>query len=134
LTTERTTYTARTENRHVERLTDETLVYDIETDQVLRLDPVAAAVWAACARPATATEIEVATGLGTSRIDQALSELAASGLLDVADGGLSRRDFGVKLGIGAVAIGGAALVTGIAAPTPASASSGDGGGGSGGNN
>ena len=132
-----TTYQVAPGARHIERLEDETLVYDVSTDIVLRLDADATSVWDACTVApdggATVATIEAITGLGTARVDQALAELADGGLIEaIGPDGISRRQFGRKVAIGAAAVAGLALVTSMAAPTPAMAASDQGPGGGGG--
>lgn len=120
--------------RHVEHLDGETLVYDITTDQVLRLAPDAASVWDACAASgdagATAAALAITTELGTPQVDRALADLAANGLVEcIGTDGISRRQFARKAGMGAAAVASLTLVTSMAAPSPAMAASGPGGGG-----
>jgi len=125
-----TTYRPTDVLRHLERVGDEALIYDVETDTVLRLTPEAVQVWDACVDGATAAAIEVATGLSAARVEEALAELGQVGLIESdGNGGVSRRRFVTNVGLGLVAAAGLSLVTSIAAPTPASAQSAPGGGG-----
>lgn len=128
-TTDRTTYRPIAAERHIERLDDETLVYDVATDGVLRLGPIATAVWDACRDVgedgATATALASSTGLATDRVDQALAALLDAGLVGGSTiDAITRRAFGRKAALGTAAAASLALVSTMAAPTPAMASSG----------
>ncbi|MGN6696458.1 MAG: MarR family transcriptional regulator [Aquihabitans sp.] len=124
-----TTYLVTDRSIHVERLDDETLIYDQTTDHVVRLAREATLVWDACAPGATMAAIGSATGLSPGVIQRVLADLAEAGLIQGVGPGITRRSFGAKVAVGALATSGIALVSITAAPTAASAQSGPGGGG-----
>ncbi|MGH2951623.1 MAG: PqqD family protein [Solirubrobacterales bacterium] len=113
----------------VEELGDELLVYDLDADNVHALTPIAARVWRACDGATDAPALAGALELSSEDVARAFAELDGSGLLvslpglDGAgsNGGLSRRDFGLRVGKVAAAAASAPLIVSIAAPVAAHA-------------
>ncbi|QXC59307.1 hypothetical protein KSP35_12925 [Aquihabitans sp. G128] len=127
------TYRHAEGERLVERIGDELVAYDVASHEIYRLDPAATAVWDACADGADELQVRAATGLGPAATAQAVEALCAAGLLESsAPEAMSRRAFGAKVAVGAAGFAGLALVTGLAAPSPAAAQSTPGPGGGGG--
>lgn len=127
------TYSASAIGFVVERLDDETLVYDTGTDKVHALARPASTIWDACVAAdgaATIADLAATTGVDEATVAEALDGLAAAGLVTASiPGHLDRRSFVRKVGVGVAATAGLALVTTMAAPAPAMAASGPGGGG-----
>ena len=129
---------ARTEGLLVERVGDETVVYDVETKEAHCLKPLAAVVFERCDGKTTVGEISAAAeqklgeSVSVDQVGSAIAELEGLGLLDVPlvvlngdRNGWSRREMLRKAGYTGAAIAGAApLITSIAAPTAAMAVSG----------
>jgi hypothetical protein len=120
---------ARSQDLVVEELGDELLVYDLDGDNVHCLTPTAARVWRACDGKIDASDLADELDLGADDVSRALSELDASRLLvstpfgnvAKANGGLSRRDFGLRVGKVTAAAAAAPLIISIVAPTAAQA-------------
>src|SRR2546423_14745879 len=109
---------ARTELLVVERLRDETLVYDLDLDQAHHLNPTAAAIFeladgrTSTDRLAALASRQLGQPVSVSTVHEALDQLAAKGLLEEASSGtagISRREAVRKV----------ALVAGAAAAAPA---------------
>jgi hypothetical protein len=124
---------ARTERLIIKELPDETLVYDLDTDQAHCLNQTSGLVWKNCDGTRTATQVAdcIETELGLKMPKEfvwlALEELEKFKLLTDSVSmpnrftGTSRRDMIRTLSVGAaVAI---PLITSIIAPTPAQAAS-----------
>ena len=121
---------AREDRLIIKELPDETLVYDLDTDQAHCLNSTAAMVWKNCdgQKPimqiTAALEKEAGESVDEALVWLALEKLEAFKLLDqtatpskVADG-ISRRHLMRRLGVAAVAL---PVIVSIIAPTPASA-------------
>lgn len=114
--------TARSHGLIVERLGEETLVYDTDTDRAHSLGPLASSVLDHCDGQSTIAAVAGRLGLPQAHVLDALAELEGCGLL-VRDG-LSRRDAVRKVAVvGAAAAAGAPLIKSIVAPAPAQAGS-----------
>jgi hypothetical protein len=119
----------RTEGLVIEHLAGETLIYDLERDQVHQLNPTAAVVFELCdGRTSVATLADRASPrlerrLTAEAVGEALDQLAAQELLDLPTG-VSRREVvrGAAV-VGAGAAAAAPLIKSIVAPTPARAQS-----------
>lgn len=106
----------------VEELGDELLVYDLDVKNAHCLTPLAAKVWRLCDGKTSPEKMASTLGLEVSEVNFAIDELDRCDLLQtlqVKKGGLSRRDFGLK--VTKVAAGAAAvpLILSIAAPAVA---------------
>lgn len=123
----------RSEGLVVERLADETLIYDTERDEAHHLNPTAAAVFDLCDGRATVDEVAVDAShrlrqpVDFDAVVQALALLDERGLLssapELADG-VSRRDVVRRAAlVGAGAVAAAPVIKSIVAPTPAHAQS-----------
>ena len=119
---------ARKENLIVEELGDELLVYDLTSDKVHCLTPLAAQVWRAC-DGADRAALSARLTLSDDEVERAVSELDQSGLLASApstngasNGGMSRRDFGLRISKVAAATASLPLVLTIPAPAIAQSS------------
>jgi hypothetical protein len=117
---------ARSEGLVVEELGDELLVYDLDTDAVHCLTPIAARVWRACDGTASTVALAQELGLSADELTGALAELDRCDLLvspaievGVENGGLSRRDLGLKVTKVAAATATVPLILSIAAPAAA---------------
>ena len=107
---------ARTENLIVKELPDETLVYDVQTDQAHCLNKSAAWVWKHCDGQRTVAELSEAMAVATentadeSLVWLALDQLDRFNLLTVAPAlpahlaGMSRRQWVRKIGLAAIAL------------------------------
>jgi hypothetical protein len=127
--------TARSKGLVVENLGDETLIYDLESDELHHLNPTAAAVFVRCDGQTTSAELAsgVAQRLGepvsAEAVREAVEQLAERGLLTQAPStgpGVSRREVVRKaavVGAGAAVAG--PVIKSIVAPTPAMAQSGE---------
>lgn len=115
---------ARDEGLVVEELGDELLVYDLGVDRVHCLNPKAVRVWRACDGRTPVATIAADLGLDTEEVVRALDELDRCEFLAApveANGGLSRRDFGVRVTKIAAATASVPLIVSIAAPVAAHA-------------
>lgn len=107
----------------MERVEDELVVYDSDSNQAHCLNAVAAAVFLVAdgaTTPydiATAVSIDLKREVDVAQVEQALEELDECGLLDTADArGISRRTFmRGSAALGGVAVAGA-WITSVAAP------------------
>ena len=129
---------ARTEDLLIEELSEETVVYDLDTKSVHCLSPLAAAVFAACdgrtAAAAAAEAVGARLGREVSESDvlAAVAQLEeralfSSPVLHLHNGngnGISRRDFARRGALAGAAAFAVPLITSIAAPTAAMATSG----------
>jgi hypothetical protein len=119
----------RSEGLVVERVGDETVVYDVRTKEAHCLKPLAALVFGAGDGETTVEQAAQRAGVEPEAVIDAVGQLQRLGLLDVPlvvleDEGsrVSRRDMLRKAGYaGAAAAAAAPLITSIAAPTPAGA-------------
>src|ERR671912_2683443 len=117
---------ARTEKLIIKDLSDETLVYDLESDKAHCLNSTAALVWKNCDGRATVADIAQALGQQTQSADNekvvwlALDQLEKFQLLQSPVvkpanlAGLNRRDWVRKVGFAALAM---PVIISIAAPT-----------------
>ena len=115
---------ARSHGLIVERLGDETLVYDTDTDEAHALSPVASSVLDHCDGQRTIAVVAAQLELPQPTVVEALAQLEECGLVEgtSGDAGVSRRDAMRRVAvIGAAAAAGAPLVKSIVAPTPAQA-------------
>jgi hypothetical protein len=109
---------------------EELLLYDQESHTAHCLSPAAASVWSLCDGEHDTTELATLTGLSASLVADALHELREKDLLVAQPQltqstvpGESRREAMVRVGrYGAAAVGGAMVVSAMAA-TPAMAAS-----------
>ena len=118
----------------VERVGDETVVYDQETKEAHCLKPLAAQVFAlgdghtTIAEIAARAEHNLGVSVTESDVADAVKQLEQIRLLEtplVIHDGLSRREMVRKVGVaGAVVVGATPLITSIVAPTAAMAQSG----------
>lgn len=125
---------ARSKGLVVERLGDETLVYDTDRDEAHHLNPTAAAVFELCDGRATVNQLteQAAKRLGppvdSETVCEALEMLAATMLLAATPSvpsGVSRRDMVRQVAVvGAGAAFAGPLIKSIVAPTPAQAQTG----------
>lgn len=128
---------ARTEALLVERVDDETVVYDLDSKQVHCLSPVAAAVFELCDGNTGVHEISTragerrATSVSVDTVRDAVAQLEECRLLDVLEaplkirGGHTRREAVRKVAFaGATAAFAAPLITSIVSPSAAMALSG----------
>ena len=115
---------ARANRLVVEELGDELLVYDLDTKNAHCLGPVAAGVWRACDGRSRPDAIARELGVEAGEVTRALAELSACELLAApGDGDMSRRELGVKIAKGAVAVGALPLILSVAAPAAAQTTS-----------
>lgn len=107
----------------VERLGDETLIYNPATDHAHTLDPAAAVIWGSAAVATDAAAIAASSGLPLATVEDTLADLADRGLLVARSSGHTRREH-----LRTAALTGAALaattpvIRSIVAPTAAQAS------------
>jgi hypothetical protein len=124
---------ARTDGLVVERLSAETLVYDLENDEAHHLNPTAAAVFELCDGQLSLDQLieqlarQLGQPVGAETVRAAVSLLADRKLLvatpDTREG-ISRRDVVRKAAkVGAAAAVAAPVIQSIVAPTPAHAQS-----------
>lgn len=113
---------ARTERLLTKRIGEETVLYDLATDEAHLLSIPSAAVWELAGTPMSVADLRVAASNAghAPAADAAIQQLLSLGLLEpeVADG-ISRRTM-IKRAAIAAAVG-VPLVTTILAPTPAAA-------------
>src|SRR4051812_27243393 len=113
---------AREQGLVLEELGDELLVYDLDIKHAHCLTPLAANVWRACDGKKRLDKIAAELDLEIDDVNLAIDELDRCDLLAtprLRTGGLSRRDFGVrvtKVAAGAMAV---PVVLSIAAPAVA---------------
>jgi hypothetical protein len=117
---------AKTKRLIVREIDGETLVYDRSRDAASCLNEFAARVWRECDGETSVAAIAAALGEDERAVWLALHQLTKAQLLTEAiafppdmSAAKSRREIGVRLGLGA-----AAFVTSIVAPMPAQAASG----------
>jgi hypothetical protein len=117
---------ARAEGVLAERVADELVVYDQQSQMGHCLSATAASVWERCDGSLLPAEIAVALSLEPTVVERAVDELRGCGLLDegpVVEGGYSRREAAVKF----AKVGGAAfmapLIYSVAIPQAAAAAS-----------
>lgn len=130
---------ARSEGLLVERVGDETVIYDAETKQAHCLKSLAAAVFDCCdgstsvAQAATTASGRLGTSVSEDDVTEALRQLEQLRLVEVplvvlqsVDGGdgVSRREVLRRIGLAGVAATGATMITSIAVPGLALAASG----------
>ena len=124
---------ARSQDLLVERVGDETVVYDLESKDVHCLSPLAAKVFEACDGTTPLDEIAQALSLSTAEVNDAVAQLDECELLDrpdsplvLSDGGSTRREAVQKVAFaGATAAFSAPLITSIVSPSAAMAASGN---------
>ncbi len=100
---------ARTEGVVAERVGDELVVYDHQSQMGHCLSATAASVWDRCDGSLFPAEIAAALTLEPTVVERAIDELRESGLLEdwpAVEGGYSRREAAVKF----ARVGGAALM------------------------
>jgi hypothetical protein len=127
---------ARAEGLLVERIEDETVVYDLETKEAHCLKPLAAVVFERCDGKSTVGEIaafaeqQLGEPVSTDQVAGAVTQLEERGLLNVPlvvlngdRNGTSRREMLRKAGYTGAAVAAAPLITSLAAPTAAMAAS-----------
>lgn len=106
----------------VERLGDETLVYDPATDRAHALDRAASAVWRTAPDAGTADAIAAAADLPIDVVESTLADLADRGLLSTASGRTRREHLRTAALAGATLAAAAPVIRTIVAPTAAQAS------------
>jgi hypothetical protein len=115
---------ARADELVIEELGDELLVYDLVRDRAHSLGASAARVWRACDGETKVEGLSAKLDLDDETVARALLELRDCHLLDgevVANGGVTRRDLGIKtakLGAAAAAV---PLIVSVVAPAAAQA-------------
>ncbi len=117
---------ARSEGLVIEELADELLVYDLDVKHAHCLTPTAASVWRLCDGKTSVDAIAEDLGLATGDLVLALDELERCELLVEplpANGGLSRRELGLKVTKVAAGVATVPLILSIAAPAAAQSSS-----------
>ena len=123
---------ARADGLVIERLAEETLVYDLGRHRAHCLNPAAALVWACCdgrttrAAAAARLERELGVSAGEALLRSGLDQLARARLLaerPAPEAGPSRRALLRALGLGAAAAALLPAVESIVAPTAAQAAS-----------
>jgi hypothetical protein len=111
---------ARNKELVIEELGDELLVYDLRIRHAHCLTPLAATVWRECDGKSRPEAIAERLALDLSDVELAIDELDRCALLDtprLKKGGMSRRDFGLKVTkVAAVAAAGPVILS-IAAPS-----------------
>ena len=110
----------------VEELGDELLIYDLKVKNAHCLTPVAARVWRLCDGRTAPEAMATQLGIEASEVRFAIDELERCDLLQtlrVKKGGLSRRDFGLKVTKVAAATAAVPLILSIAAPAVAATES-----------
>ncbi|MDX6676285.1 MAG: hypothetical protein QOE31_337 [Solirubrobacteraceae bacterium] len=115
---------ARSQGLVIEELGDELLVYDLDVDRAHCLGATAARVWRRCDGRTRSAEIADELGLGADELLRALDELDRCKLLiapAIEDGGLSRRDFGLRVVKAGALAASVPLVVSIAVPATAAA-------------
>lgn len=113
---------ARSERLVIEELGDELLVYDLDVKHAHCLTPTAARVWRRCDGRTSPDTVARGLGMDTGEVTRALDELERCELLVapvVTNGGLSRRDLGLRVAKVAAAAATMPLVLSIAAPAAA---------------
>jgi hypothetical protein len=118
--------TARTENLLVQKLNDETLIYDIERDEAHCLNQTAALVWEKCdgkttaAQAAQSVQRKLGTPFDTDVVWLAVKQLQRYHLIDrkAMRPSVSRRDLVIKYAPLAISL---PIIFSITAPTPAQA-------------
>lgn len=117
---------ARSEGLVIEELADELLVYDLDVKHAHCLTPAAARVWRSCDGRTSADAIAEDLGLTGAELSRALDELERCELLvapAVIDGGLSRRELGLRVTKVAAGVATVPLILSIAAPAAAQTAS-----------
>jgi len=113
---------ARSDDLVVEEVGDELLVYDLRGDGAHCLGPAAARVWRACDGETTVAALETKLGLDADSVDSALHELEHCQLLapvpDVS-GGITRRDFHLKVARTGAAAASVPFIVSLAVPAAA---------------
>lgn len=115
---------ARTQGLVTEELGEELLVYDLDVDHAHCLGPTAARVWRRCDGRTASAEIAAELELHAAELDRALQELDRCELLvapAIDKGGLSRRDFGLRIVKAGAVAASVPLVISIAVPATAAA-------------
>lgn len=110
----------------VEELGDELLVYDLDVKNAHCLTPLAASVWRLCDGKKTPEAMATQLDVEITEVQFALDELDRCDLLQTLKakkGGLSRRDFGLKVTKVAAASATLPLILSIAAPAMAAGES-----------
>lgn len=113
---------ARSERLVIEELGDELLVYDLDVKHAHCLTPTAARVWRRCDGRTSPDTVARGLSMDTGEVTRALDELERCELLVapvVTNGGLSRRDLGLRVTKMAAAAATMPLVLSIAAPAAA---------------
>lgn len=113
---------ARDKGLVVEELGDELLVYDLDVKHAHCLTPLAARVWRECDGKRDIAAIAATLGAEPSEVSNAVEELDRCDLLQtlrLKKGGLSRRDFGLKVTKVAAGAASVPLILSIAAPAVA---------------
>jgi hypothetical protein len=113
---------ARKKGLVIEELGDELLVYDLDDKHAHCLTPLAARVWRECDGRTRPEAIASRLGLEVAEVTHAVAELDRCELFDapkLKNGGMSRRDFGLKVTKVAVATAAVPVILSIAAPAVA---------------